>query len=262
MSLQHLSPSTFPETHGSSDARDQASNRFLSSLSQADLATLKPSLLERPLRHGECLQRPGQLIESVIFPLTGIISLTVPTKRGISVEAAMIGREGVLGVGAGFGIPHSLSTAVVQLPGSALAISVTQFREAIAQSSQMREQAARCVAIVLIQAQQSAACNAVHEVEERMARWLLETYDRSDRDELPLTQTFLAEMLGVQRTTVTLMAGKLQKTGAIRTFRGRIQIADRAILEAAACECYERIRTTTRQLIRPAGCSAGQSRAG
>src|SRR5215204_5686968 len=133
MSLQHLSPSIFPQTRGSSDARDQGSNRFLSSLSQADLATLKPSLLERPLRHGECLQLPGQLIESVIFPLTGIISLTVPTKRGISVEAAMIGREGVLGVGAGFGISHSLSTAVVQLPGSALAISVVQFRQAMTQ---------------------------------------------------------------------------------------------------------------------------------
>jgi CRP-like cAMP-binding protein len=260
MSLQHLPPSELPHTHAPADAGGRGANLFLSSLSQADLASLRPYLLERPLRHGECLQQPGQLIETVIFPQSGIISLTVPTQRGISVEAAMIGREGILGVGAGFGIPHSLCAAIVQLPGSALAISVSHYRDAMAQSPQMREQAARCANLLLVQAQQSTACNAVHEVEERTARWLLETHDRAEGNEFPITQTFLAEMLGVQRTTVTLIAGRLQKIGAIQTFRGRIQISDRAILESAACECYERVRTSTRQLMGAGDYLAGQSR--
>jgi CRP-like cAMP-binding protein len=249
MSLQHLPLSELPYTHGPAEAVSRGANLFLSNLSQADLANLRPYLLERPLRRGECLYSPGQLIDTVIFPQSGIVSLTIPTKGGIAVETAMLGREGVLDLGAAFGIRHALCTAIVQFPGSALAMSAAHFREAIAGSQVMREQVVRCMAMLMVQAQQSAACNAIHEVEQRMARWLLETHDRAERNDLPLTQTFLAEMLGVQRTTVTLIAGKLQRIGAIHTFRGRVQIVDRAILESAACECYERVRTCTRQLF-------------
>lgn len=259
MTLHHPSPTSLAHTQGSNGSGARRSNEFLSSLSAADLTELRPHLKERDLSSGECLYRPGQLIDWVIFPLSGIVSLTVPTKSGLSVETAMIGREGVVGAGAGFGIPHASCKAAVQIPGAAFAIPAGHFRDAVARNASVRELAARCDAALLAQAQQSAACNALHDVEHRLARWLLETHDRADGDELPLTQNFLAEMLGVQRTTVTLIAGKLQKTGAIRNFRGRIQVADRAILEAAACECYERIRTCAQQLFAAGDYSSGQS---
>ncbi|HEY0568940.1 MAG TPA: Crp/Fnr family transcriptional regulator [Xanthobacteraceae bacterium] len=252
MTLQPPFPLAFPSAAASDQPRARYDNGFLSSLPAAELADLKPYLKERSLRCGECLYRPGQLIDCVIFPYSGIVSLTVPTAGGISVETAMIGREGAVGVNGGSGILHSTCNCVVRIPGSAVAISTSKFSEAMARSSHMRVLAARCETVLLLQAQQSAACNAIHGAAQRLARWLLEAHDRADGSELPITQTFLAAMIGVQRTTVTLIAGRLQKTGGIRNFRGRIQIADRAILELAACECYERIRTCTKQLA-PAG---------
>ena len=261
MSLQYSTPTMNSQTQGPTEAARHR-NRFLSNLSQSDMAILTPFLLDRPLRPGECLHKPGQLIEWVIFPHSGIISLTVPSIKGISVETGMIGREGIASGGVGFGIPHSLCTAVVQLPGSASAISARHYQQAMSNSSEMREQAARCAAVLLLQAQQSAACNALHDVEQRLARWLLEIHDRAAGENFPLTQICLAEMLGVQRTTVTLVAGKLQKIGAIRNHRGHVEIADRALLQTAACECYQRVRACSAQLFGAEDSTSGRTQPG
>ena len=161
MSLQYSTPTMNSQTQGPTEAARHR-NRFLSNLSQSDMAILRPFLLDRPLRRGECLHKPGQLIDCVIFPHSGIISLTVPSTKGISVETAMIGREGIAGGEVGFGISPSICTAVVQVPGSASAVSASHYQQAMSGSQDMREQAARCAAVLLLQAQQSAACNALH----------------------------------------------------------------------------------------------------
>jgi CRP-like cAMP-binding protein len=224
---------------------DPRTNRLLRALDGADFALLSPHLKQVPLRQGQILQEQEALVEEVYFPLNGVLSLISVMAGGELVETATVGREGAVGAFGGLGPWHAFSRASVQLPGTAVMIAVTHFQAAARQSGHIRDLILRYKEALLAQVQQTAACNALHQVEARLARWLLQTLDRADDARLPLTQDFIAQMLGVRRTTVTVVAGKLQELGLIRYHRGHIVVLDRARLEETACECYAAIRRRT-----------------
>jgi CRP-like cAMP-binding protein len=224
------------------DVSSQAENEFLAALPLEDHALLAPHLRDVDLVPGTRLYRSGEPIEDVYFPHVGIISLTVGADRGFAVETAMIGPEGLVGGSYGLGIGYMLSDATVQIAGRASRMDAPRFRDALAQSENLRECVARADAALLAQAQQSVACNALHSVEARICRWFLEIDERIDTERFGLTQEFLSQMLGVRRTTVTLVLGKLQASGAIECRRGRVRILDRGSLENGSCDCFSRIR--------------------
>src|SRR5215471_2119323 len=191
--------------------------------------------------------RPG------LFPHDGIVSLLAVMRQGDAIETATIGYEGAVGAFAGFGMRRAHTRAVVQVRGSASRIAASRFRK-VAEDSE-----AVCTLIVcygemlLIQVQQTAACNALHPVEARLSRWLLQARDRLESNTVKLTHEFLSQMLGVRRTTVTVVANMLQQAGLIRYHRGHIEIVDRRGLEARACECYEAIRRHVEEVTPAAG---------
>jgi CRP-like cAMP-binding protein len=213
---------------------------------------LQPHLKKVELEQGELIQEQGELIQNVYFPNSGMISLVAVMQQGNCVETATVGREGAIGAMAGLGPRRAFTRAVVQMPGTASRIATPRFQDAVAASPSIRDIIVRHHEVLLAQVQQSAACNALHEAESRFCRWLLQSRDRSDGDVVPITQEFLAQMLGVRRTTVTLVAQSLQEAGLLRYRRGRIEILDRDMLEDRACECYGVVRRTNEQHLPPA----------
>ena len=228
--------------------KPRSSNRLLASLPAADLALLAP-FRETLLPRGMVLHEPGITIEHVYFPLGGMISLIMRMHGGETVEIAPIGREGALGTGVALGVPRALTTAIVQLPAMVVRIPAAQFQEAASRSSTVRQIASCWNELLIANIQQSVACSTLHDAEARLSRCLLQTADRIGGDLVPLTQDVLAQMLGVRRTTVTIVARLLQTAGLIRYRRGQIQIVDRAALEQRACECYRSIRELTDRLL-------------
>jgi CRP-like cAMP-binding protein len=224
-------------------------NRLLAALTPADFGLLVPHLIDMELEHGALLHEQDDAIEHVYFPRSGMISLLTVMGNGQAVEAATVGREGVVGAVAGLVPVRASSRAIVQAPGAAAVISTARLRAAVGQSECIRDMILMYKERLLAQVQQTAGCNALHKAEARLARWLLQTRDRIDSDSIPLTQEFLSQMLGVRRTTVTMVAGVLQKAGLIRYRRGYVQILDRGGLERAACECYRLIRQRTDQAL-------------
>jgi CRP-like cAMP-binding protein len=229
---------------------DPRTNRLLMILDQADFDLLAPHLRLVSLVHGQVLQEQEARIEEVYFLLSGVVSLISVMEGGDVVDTATVGREGAIGAFGGLGPWRAFSRAVVRLPGAAAVISVSHFQAAVGQSERIRDLILRYKEALLAQVQQTAACNALHPLEARLARWLLQTLDRADDPNLPLTQEFISQMLAVRRTTVTVVAGKLQQDGLIRYHRGRIEIVDRLKLEEAACECYRTIRRRTEAVFR------------
>jgi CRP-like cAMP-binding protein len=217
-------------------------NRFLAALGPSDQALLNPHLRPVALERGTVLYEAGDEIEHVYFPHSGMVSLVAVMQSGATVETATVGRGGVIGAMTAFGSRAALGRAVVQLPGAAMRISAGQFRAAARESDSIRELVVRYNDLLISQIQQSVACNALHALEARLCRWLLQTHDCVDGDTIPLTQEFLAQMLGVRRTTVTIAARLLQSAGLIRYRRGLIQIVNREALEKAACECHPTVR--------------------
>jgi CRP-like cAMP-binding protein len=213
-------------------------NRLLAGLPIADFNLLAPDLTEATLDHGAVLQEPEQPITRVYFPNSGLASLLGMLPDGHAVDTASIGREGAIGLMAGLGSQTALSRAVVQLPMRTAQISAARFTEAVAHSRPIRDMIVRYSEVLLAQVQQLVACNTVHHVQERICRWLLNARDRIGGDTVPLTQELLADVLGVQRTTVTMAARLLQAQGIIKVHRGRIQIRDPMALECKACVCY------------------------
>ena len=224
-----------------------SSNQILSGLSSADVSLLMP-LEPTELAQGESILEAGEAIERVFFPQSGVISLITKTQDGNAVEIGMIGSEGLLGSSALAATGSAINDAVVQVSGTAYAVPRTRFEIALAQSSSLRQRAARFDCLLLAQAQQAAACNAGHSAQARVCRWLLELSDRCNSDVVPLTQNFLAHMVGVQRTTVTLVASRLQALGIIRCRRGKVRILDAEKLEHSACECYSRVKKLREKL--------------
>jgi CRP-like cAMP-binding protein len=218
-------------------------NQILATLSQSDLDRLQPRLREVTFSLNEILAEPGQQATRVFFPHAGtVISLVVELESGHRLEAALIGRDGVLGGAAALDSAPSVSTAVVQMPGRATAIRVDDLKQAAEESPSVRSMLARNEQFLLAQSQQSAACNARHSIEERLCRWLLRMSDATGTPDLNATHDLLAQMLGVQRASITIAASTLQQQGLIKYNRGRIHIADEAGLLVRSCECYEAVK--------------------
>jgi CRP-like cAMP-binding protein len=224
-------------------------NDFLGSLNRGDFELLHPHLREINLEHSAVLFEPGEAIRGLYFPTAGIISLVVMMQGGEAIEAGMVGHDSVVGVPAALDGSLALQRAIVQMPGEGLAIDVPRIREAVATSRSLRIKLYEHDQTVLAQAQQSAACNALHTVEERLCRWLLRTRDLVRSNDLPLTQEFLSQMLGVRRTSVTLAAQHLQTVGLITYRRGHITIRDIEGLEEACCECHQAVKQQTQRLL-------------
>ncbi|HET6972048.1 MAG TPA: Crp/Fnr family transcriptional regulator [Phenylobacterium sp.] len=226
-------------------------NSLLGALPQEDYALIVPHLVHVDLERGRLLYDPGDPVDHVYFPHDGVISLMTLMESGAAIESATIGPEGALGLMAAVAPRQSLSRAIVQTPLRAARISAERLHEAWGRSPRLRDLVDRHNEALFGHAVQSVACNALHSVEARFCRWLLTCHDRISSDTVALTQEFLADMLGVQRTTVTAVARSLQAKGAIRYRRGVVDILDRQILHALTCECYGAIRGTYRRLLGP-----------
>ena len=222
-------------------------NRLLAAIPASDFSLLQSDLRATTFKQGAVVQEEGQFIEQVYFPQTGMISLLVITEEGGGIEAATIGFEGAVGVNGGLGSRRAFTRAVIQLPGIISHMPVRDFERIVSQSNAIRDIITRYTEVLWVEAQQIAACNALHDAEARLARWLLQTQDRTPgpASSFPLTQEFLSQMLGIRRTTVTLVARALQRAGLIKYTRGKIVILDRPGLEEAACECYRVIHHET-----------------
>ena len=224
-------------------------NRLLSALPPADFDLLMHDLDVVPLHQDEVLSRAGDPIEHVYFPHSGAVSLMIHMANGKTVATAAIGREGGLGLLSVLGPSPSAITAVVHAAGTASRIPASRFHAAFNRSPAIRCAIQMHMRAMLIQFQLGTACNALHPVEARMARWLLQLRDRIDHDVLPLTQETLSQILGVRRTTVTLLMRRLRASGAIRSHRrGQIEV-DRSRLAAVACECHETMRLEVEQIF-------------
>src|ERR1700726_1230916 len=226
-------------------------NRLLAALPPADLGLLTPYLKQVSLKQDAVLVRSGDRSEQVYFPHSGTLSFMLDMPNGQTVATSVIGHEGAVGMLSVLGPSRSPTTAVVRVAGIASQISASRFHAAFGQSSAIRYAVQTHTKAVLMQFQHVAACNALHPVEARMARWLLHIHDRIDGDFIPLTQEALSQLLGVRRTTVTLVMQKFRASGAVRCDRrGLVQI-DRPRLEETTCECYEVMRRNFDQIIPP-----------
>jgi CRP-like cAMP-binding protein len=216
-------------------------NGLLSSLPDVVFAELHPSLKHEELRAGVVLAEAGSPVTRVYFPHSGIVSLVVQLLTGDAIETAMIGRDGAVNASAAVDDNVSLNKAIVQLDGSASSVDVRALGELMELFPLLHLMLARYGQVLFAEAQQSAACNASHSVETRMCRWLLRMRDLAG-DDLHVTQEFLSQMLGVRRTSVTHVAGELQKRNLIRYSRGHLRILDESGIQQATCECYWNVK--------------------
>ena len=218
-------------------------NRLLASLPRLEYERIHRYLRMTTVRVGDTLQAPRARIKDVYFPNGGVYSVTNEMRDGELVEVATVGREGMLGVGVFLGDRAAAGRTFQQVANGPLpSMRATRFAKETATAGPFREVVGRYAQANLLQIMQCAACNALHSVTQRSCRWLLQTHDRVDDDTFALKQEFLAVMLGVQRPTVSIVLGALQRSGAISSRYGRIRILERRSLEAASCECYEVIR--------------------
>lgn len=217
-------------------------NRLLVAADPVDRTLLKPHLEPVTMLPGDILFDAGEVIEHIYFPQSGVVSQLAAMKDGTFVECGTIGREGAVGLLTGLGSGKALKRAVVQIAGRALRIRKSTFQSVLTNSKTLQELRERYLEALLAQALQTVACNTLHSVEQRFCRWLLICRDRTGSDVIPLTQEALAEMLGVQRTTVTASARALQAKNLIRYRRGVIECVDIEGLRKTSCECYETMR--------------------
>jgi CRP-like cAMP-binding protein len=220
--------------------RVSSDNKLLAALPRTQFDRLAPHLLSEALVQGLVLREPGEKFDQVYFPHGGMLSLLVVMRNEEkAVETATVGREGVVGGMTGLGQSRSAVRVVVQLPMMVSTITAIKFREVAKQSDAIRDMCLNFNEVLLLQARVTAACNVLHPAEARFCRWLLQSADRAGGDTVDLKQEFLAEMLGLQRTSVSDVAAKIQALGVIIYSRGRIKIVDRPALERLSCECYE-----------------------
>lgn len=224
-------------------------NVFLEALSAPDLELLRTHLAAFELRPGDCLHHFGDTVENVVFPRSGLVVRTLPLGEDAGAFMSFVGRDGVVGGFAAVGGAPANCDAHVLVSGHASRMPASSFRHLLDQSPGIRRLAARLDSAMLVDAQQTALCNAVHPVEDRICRLLLEFQDRIDLTRVTLTQAALAQMLGVRRTTVTLLVGRLEAAGIIVCGRGAIEIISRRELERHSCECYGQVKNYARRLF-------------
>lgn len=224
-------------------------NRLLQLLPAADYEALRPHLQIVRMDREAVLVDAGAALTHVFLPNSGIVSMVVSLSEGQAVEVAMVGHDGIIGAAEALGDGISLTDAVVLCPGTASAIGIADFRAIADQNAVFRSLLIRYEQTLLVQAQQSAACNATHSVEERLSRWLLRARDLWDGETLPMTQELLARMIGVQRNAVSIVAHALQEAGVISYNRGRIEITDMDALLDTSCECYRAVKTRHTRLL-------------
>jgi len=214
-------------------------NRLLLALPDSDFDRLRPLLTFERLPHHANLHEAGEELPYVYFPNRGVISLVVVTREGKTVEVAMVGHEGVVGASALIGFKRFPFRAVVQIGGDCFKVGVDALENVLSNSACLQAELSRYAIIQAMEAEQSAACNRLHAIEQRLARWLLMMQDRVDYSSLLITHDFLAAMLGTDRPSVSLAASDLQRKGAIEYTRGAIRIANRPMLEDVTCDCYQ-----------------------
>jgi CRP-like cAMP-binding protein len=226
-------------------------NLLLSQIGNDDFKRLEPYLKVAQFAQHTVLFEAEQEIKHVYFPEGAVVSLVVTLESGETIEAAMVGSDGVVGASAALDGRISLSRGIIQLPGAIVICSIDGLKSAALQSPKLLSLLIRHEQTVYAQAQQSAACFATHHVQARLCRWLLRARDLSGTDTLVFTQEYLAEMLGVQRTSVTVVAHTLQSAGLIKYARGKIQILNAEALQDGACECYKTVRRHYDSLLGP-----------
>jgi CRP-like cAMP-binding protein len=219
-------------------------NLLLKSLPEAEREALAPHLKPVEFKQHKILYDIHWQVHEVYFATDAVVSLVVPLSTGEIIESAMVGRDGVIGAGAALNGRISLNRAIVQIGGQALGCAVDALKEILARYPHFQSLLGGHEQALFAQAQQSAACNATHVIESRLARWLLRAADLHGRTELPLTQEYIAQMLGVRRTSVTVVARTLQEAGMISYRRGLIKLLDIPALQDTACECYQAIKLT------------------
>jgi CRP-like cAMP-binding protein len=228
-------------------------NRLLAALPTADFNLLAAYLRNVSLERDAVLVRSGDRIEQIYFPCSATIAFMLGMPNGQTVATAVVGNEAAAGLLSALGPTRSEATAIVLVAGTSLQISPARFRAAFSHSDAIKDAVQAHTAVLLTQFQYVAACNALHSVDARLARWLLHVRDRVGADILPLTQEELSELLGVRRTTVTQVVHKLRTSRAIRSNRRGLIEIDRPRLEAAACDCYEAMCRRIDRIVSPVG---------
>jgi CRP-like cAMP-binding protein len=217
-------------------------NRLLAALPPADLDRLRARLEPVPLTLRQVLHEPGDRITAVHFPESGYGSNIILMEDGSGSEVGLIGREGMIGLPLLFGVDHAAHRVMVQDPGTALRLDARALPGALEESPALRALLLCFAHAFQAQVAWTAACNARHALEQRLARWLLMAHDRTDGEAFPMTHEFLSLMLGVRRPGITVAAGMLRKAGLIHYDRARMEVIDRPGLEEAACECHAAVR--------------------
>jgi CRP-like cAMP-binding protein len=225
-------------------------NRLLESLDSATRKSLTPHLTLVDLHLKQYIYKPNEPLANVYFPINAVISMLAPPEVGASIEVATIGNEGFAGLPVFLGAKSAPGTSFAQIAGQALRMRAVDFRSAVERNGSLTRVLHRYTQALMVQISQGTACNRAHSIQQRCARWLLLTHDRVGGDEFPLTQEFLAQMLGVRRASVGEVATALQKRGLIRYSRGRIRIMNRRGLESASCICYSIIRNEYERLLK------------
>ena len=211
---------------------------WIAALAPADRKRIEPHLHERPFEQGQMLYDAGEAVEEVWFPMSGVVSLMTILDDDRMIETAAIGREGLVGVTCGPMNARAASRAIAQVEGVSACCPADVFADALEKSEPMRMALAKFTESLFAQVQQTAACNAQHRLDERLARWLLTIHDRADEDRIALTQADIAGMLGVRRATVSEVGSVLEAKSLIQRGRGWVKVLDRDGLEAASCGCY------------------------
>jgi CRP-like cAMP-binding protein len=213
-------------------------NRLLLSIPEIEYLSIRSELEFVRLSHRRCLHEPHQRVDFLYFPNEGVISLVVTLKDGKTVEAGLVGNEGVAGMPAVLGLSRSPLREVVQIAGDGFRVRIGRLKDLLRSTPQLQAILHRYAAGLAMQVAQTAACNRLHNIEHRLARWLLMAQDRVESEVLPITHDFLATMLGTDRPSVSLAAGILQKSQIIHYRRGSLRVVNRKKLEKFSCECY------------------------
>jgi CRP-like cAMP-binding protein len=224
-------------------------NYILANLPDEEFARLSRSLVRVQLPLGFQFFRPGEPADHIYFPTAGVVSTTAVTEAGEIVEIGMTGSDGLVGVLTLLGQMESTHSIVMQIAGEGFRAKASLAQELLHEGGRFTAMVYEHISLQMLQMGQSALCNRLHDVKSRLARWLLTASDRNRSGQLGLTQEFLSQMLGSRRSTVTVMAGELQREGLIEYSRGKILITDRPDLEAVACECYGIVTSAYKRVL-------------